>query len=206
MDPAEVNEPQSLMEGCHKSKMKVSNAYDNKTILTPQSRGYCSLRMNQDMKVDSNYFEIEILVLDNITGVCLGVTRSHYPLDSIIGFGEGSIGYHTEDGGVYKNELVGQTVVRGPRLEPPLLKGDILGCGINFNTVDDGYVEVWFTIKTKRNGLEKSVNISPQKVDQFENSGFYPMIGIKCSGNGSVAAVKYLGHCKTDADFSKLSM
>ena len=186
--------------------MKVLNSDHTGAILTPQSRGYCSLRMNQEMNRDSNYFEIEILDLDNITGVCLGITHSLYPLDSIIGFGEGSIGYCAEDGGVYKNELVGQKVVRGPRLEPPLLKGDVLGCGINFNTDVDGYVEVWFTIKTTRNRHEKSVIISPQKVDQFENSGFYSMIGIKCSGKcGSVASVKYLGHCKADTpDFSKL--
>ena len=188
--------------------MRALNLYDNDAILTPQSRGYCSLRMNQEMNPGSNYFEIEILDLDNITGVCLGVTRSRYPLDSIIGFGEGSIGYSAEDGGVYKNEFVGQKVVRGPRLEPPLLKGDVLGCGINFNPDVDGYVEVWFTIKTTRNRRQKSVIISPQKMDLFENSGFYPMIGIKCSGKyGSVAAVKYLGHCKADIpNFSKWSI
>ena len=194
------------MEGCHRSKMRVSDTYDNNTILMPQGLGYCSLRMNREMNVDSNYFEIEILVLDNITGVSLGVTPSLYPLDSIIGFGEGSIGYCAEDGGVYKNEFVGQKVVQGPRLEPPLLKGDVLGCGINFNTVEDGYVEVWFTIKTTRNHHEKGIIIWPQKV--FENSGFYPMIAITCSGKyGSVAAVKYLGHCKADTpDLSKLSI
>ena len=160
--------------------MRVLNSYDNDAILRPQGNGYCSLRMNQEMNSDSNYFEIEIRDLDNITGVSLGVAHVLYPLDSIIGLGEGSIGYCAEDGGVYKNEFVGQKVVRGPRLEPPLLEGDVLGCGINFNTVEDGYVEVWFTIKTKRNGREKRIIISPQKVDQFENSGFYPMIGIKC--------------------------
>ena len=196
------------MEGRHRFKMKVLDLDDKGAILKPQGNGYSSLRMNQEMRLDSNYFEIEILDLDNITGVCLGVARALYPLDSIIGFGEGSIGYCAEDGGVYKNEFEGQKLVRGPRLEPPLLKGDVLGCGINFNTNVDGYVEVWFTIKTKRNGREKSVIISPQKVDHFENSGFYPMIGIKCSVKyGSVAAVKYHGHCKADTpNISKLSI
>ena len=149
--------------------------------------------MNKPMTKEWNFFEVEILEEGIRCDVAIGIAHSHFPLRSMPGLVSNSIGYHAEDGTAYYD--AGEISTRGPSCR----RGDIMGCGINFCTKDNQYVEVWFTRRSAKDGIEK-VAIFPQRMDfAEENEGgvFHSVVSLKRDTVLSTATterVRYLGH------------
>ena len=80
-----------------------------------------------------------------------------------------------------------------------------MGCGIDFSMSEDQYVEVWFTRRSKEDGIEK-IAITPQRIDFTDGDGhstFHPVISSqrdeRLSHPSSGGRVRYLGHSQRNA-------
>ena len=135
--------------------------------------------MKQAINEKWNYFEVEIThsVEDGEIGIGLG--HKNYPLSNMPGWGNHSIGYHADDGGLYHDCGVPQL------FGPTCTTGDRMGCGVDFSPREDGHVNVWFTKNDK-------VVFYPQTVDLpvDSESKFYPLICMQGTGQ----EVQYVGH------------
>ena len=124
-----------------------------------------------------NYFEVKIAHLDVLGAVGIGVGRKGYPLDQMPGFRPLSVGYHSEEGTLHHGSSKGQAF--GPVCEI----GDVMGCGVDFEGMDDDrIVTVWFSKNGELAG-------APTRT-ALPKTGFCPLIGILTPKD----AVKYLGH------------
>ncbi len=80
---------------------------------------YCMDRTN-------HYFEMEILNSGREGWLAIGVAKTTYPLHRHPGWNKGSVGYHADNGHLYKEK--GQ----GEPFGPACTEGDVMGCGIRF--------------------------------------------------------------------------
>lgn len=154
-----------------------------------KGNGFCGVRMNEAMSEYSNYFEVMLKepADDGVIGIGLGPSK--YRMSVMPGWKDGSIGYHSDDGGLYCQKA------RAEIHSATYKKGDVMGCGIDCTTAGDGYVSVWFT-KNDR------LVMYPQNLDVPQSSKLYPMIGMSTSGH----YIEYLGPSKKippDRDASK---
>lgn len=74
-----------------------------------------------------HYFELEIVDSGTNGWIAIGLAKSTYPLTKHPGWCEGSVGYHADNGHLYKER--GQ----GDPFGSLCSTGDIMGCGIRFN-------------------------------------------------------------------------
>ena len=78
----------------------------------------------------NHYFEMEILSSGKEGWLAIGLAKATYPLHRHPGWNSGSVGYHADNGQLYKE--VGQGVPFGPSCT----EGDRMGCGILFPASD----------------------------------------------------------------------
>ncbi|XP_042238419.1 SPRY domain-containing protein 3-like [Homarus americanus] len=121
---------------------------------------------------DHSYFEIEILDMGVQGSISLGLCSAKYPLHKLPGWAVDSVGYHADDGRLYKARPRG--VVFGPRCGA----GDRMGCGVKYDQLslesDPSSVPVFFT----KNGKELGsimVRVPP--------GGLYPCVGLAAAGD-----------------------
>jgi hypothetical protein len=127
---------------------------------------------------ERNFFEVEITA-EGANGVfAVGIGPKKYPLTVMPGWIEDSFGYHA-NGNLFIEQ--GDTPIKGPRCT----KGDHMGCGLDFSTVEEGYVQVWFT----KNGR---LACWPEKVPFHAKLALYPIISVGSSGE----VVHYCAHGK----------
>ena len=74
----------------------------------------------------NHYFELEILDTGQNGWIAIGLAKSTYPLTKHPGWCEGSVGYHADNGQLYKEK--GQ----GEPFGTVCTVGDIMGCGVRF--------------------------------------------------------------------------
>ena len=80
----------------------------------------------EPLSLTNHYFELKILDSGGEGWIAIGVGKSTYPLNRHPGWNAGSVGYHADNGHLYKGK--GQ----GDQFGPPCGVGDIMGCGIRF--------------------------------------------------------------------------
>ena len=116
------------------------------------------------------YFEVEICSRATNKAIAIGLASRTHPVNQWIGWCKGSIGYHSDDGRLFKESNFGHS------FGPKAYTGDIVGCGAHFNHVCYSDVtnchgktklEVYFTINGALVNTQK-VTIPP--------GGFYPTI------------------------------
>lgn len=123
------------------------------------------------LRVDSNYFEIEII--DSGLGrIAIGLVPSKHPLDQYPGWVPESIGYHAGEGRLYKGTPKG--VIFGPKCET----GDRLGCGVKFERLSRQdnlrvVADVFFT----KNGKEIG-----STAFYWPPCGLFPAVGLRSLG------------------------
>ena len=80
----------------------------------------------------NHYFEMEILSAGKEGWLALGLAKATYPLHRHPGWNKGSVGYHADNGHLYKEKGHGEP------FGPTCTEGDVMGCGIHFspNAVD----------------------------------------------------------------------
>lgn len=116
---------------------------------------------------EQSYFEVEILDHGANRCIAVGLVPYHYPLNAQPGWRANSVGYHADDGRLYKG--AGHGTPFGPKCR----KGDRMGCGIRFEDRQDQYAIVFFT----RNGSE----IGKTKV-KLPPGGLHPAVGMHSEG------------------------
>lgn len=80
----------------------------------------------EPLTLTNHYFELKILDSGRDGWIAIGIGKSTYPLNRHPGWNAGSVGYHADNGHLYKGK--GQ----GDMFGPPCGVGDIMGCGIRF--------------------------------------------------------------------------
>ena len=97
----------------------------------------------------SCYFEVEICSRAENKAIAIGLASRTHSTTQWIGWSENSIGYHTDDGKLFKESSAGQS------FGPKVYSGDTIGCGARLNKVcvadlvnsnKRTKVEVYFTI------------------------------------------------------------
>ena len=74
----------------------------------------------------SHYFEVEIVEEGSLGAVAIGLGKTTYPLHRHPGWNPGGVGYHADDGKLFKGR--GQ----GDPFGPKCTAGDRMGCGVQF--------------------------------------------------------------------------
>lgn len=78
----------------------------------------------------NHYFELEILDVGKEGWIAIGLAKNTYSLTKHPGWCEGSVGYHADNGQLYKEK--GQ----GDPFGPECHAGDLMGCGIRFPIIN----------------------------------------------------------------------
>ena len=132
--------------------------------------------LDSPMSTQWNYFEIEILNSGEFREIGIGLGPLDYNLGLMPGWGKYSIGYHADDGRLFVS-----TKIR-PVYGPDCCKGDTMGCGVDFDNQEPGYVTVWFT----KNGEL----VGPPETFSCRRNELYPLIGLSSLNE----SVRYTGH------------
>ncbi|XP_067655454.1 SPRY domain-containing protein 3-like [Haliotis asinina] len=121
---------------------------------------------------EDNYFEIEIIDTGLFGNIGVGLVPCRYTLDAQPGWKPFSVGYHADDGKLYKACGFGKAF--GPKCHV----GDRIGCGIKYSIsdIESGSpltAKVFFT----RNGKELGTVAVP-----VPPGGLYPAVGLHSEG------------------------
>lgn len=106
------------------------------------------------------YFEVEIKQKSKDTAIAVGFSTSEASLERLPGWETHSWGYHGDDGKMFFGEHSGRNY------GPTFGTGDVIGCGVNFNTC-----QAFFT----KNGQDLGTCFRELKKDRT----LYPTIGMK---------------------------
>ncbi|XP_047736984.1 SPRY domain-containing protein 3 isoform X2 [Hyalella azteca] len=91
---------------------------------TGNGRGIGVFVSEQTITTENSYFELTILNTDMFGAVSIGVCHDTYPLNKMPGWDKDSLGYHGDDGMLYRGNALGY------RFGPRCGKNDRMGCGI----------------------------------------------------------------------------
>ncbi|XP_077863669.1 uncharacterized protein LOC144348043 [Saccoglossus kowalevskii] len=121
---------------------------------------------------EQSYFEIEILDQGELGAITMGLVPEGYKLPHQPGWREYSVGYHADDGKLYKESSTGTPF--GDKCHT----GDVMGCGIKFNQMKYGdsaqkTLPVFFT----KNGKEVGTVVC-----ELPTNGWFPAIGLNSVG------------------------
>jgi hypothetical protein len=84
----------------------------------------------------NHYFELEIIDCGNVGAIAIGLAKTTYPLNRHPGWNQGAVGYHADDGKMFKEKGMGEP------FGPLCTTGDTMGCGVRFSSLlDDGFYE-----------------------------------------------------------------
>ena len=156
------------------------------SVYSVAGRGLAArIKMNEAMSEFWNYFELEILSPGEKCCIGIGVGPCDSRLHGQPGWTVQTFGYHADDGYLYNQSGYGLP------FGPTCIKGDIMGCGIDYEgAATTGYVRLWFTKNSTLVGSPVKAIVPPK--------GFYSLIGMHYTGE----AVKYLGHSQQKTPYS----
>lgn len=97
--------------------------------LEKQDVGIAQAKIRLDQT--NHYFEMEIVNCGKEGWLAIGLGKSTYPLHRHPGWNKGSVGYHADNGQLYKERGVGE------EFGPQCTAGDVMGCGIQFPVSTD---------------------------------------------------------------------
>ena len=175
-----------MMDSTTKVKLDVCNTWPRSTPIGPGWARYSNLKLVDSKIVHSStqmkkrlpvgfaqasfpltgknsYFELEICSREMAKAIAIGLAPRTHPNNQWIGWCKSSIGYHCDDGRLFKESNFGQNF--GPKANA----GDTIGCGARFNQlcyldVVSGHgkvkIEVYFTLNGALLGTQK-VTIPP---------------------------------------------
>lgn len=147
------------------------------------SRGVGGIQsLLQPMSPEFSYYEVTMKSFGTSAGgaIAVGLARRDYPLDELPGWEKGSVGWHSDDGGIYIENKKAQQCSQGR-------VGDIIGCGIDFaarekkspdweldiserEERDSNIAEVFFT----RNG-----KLMVKETIEEPLGGLFPIVGMQ---------------------------
>lgn len=131
----------------------------------------------------NHYFELEILDSGRNGWIAIGLGKSTYSLTKHPGWCEGSVGYHADNGHLYKEK--GQ----GDPFGPLCSVGDIMGCGVRFN---EGIITTTFSeIDSDREEEEEEPIDSNFMFEIGEDDDYYDEFDIDPSFIGGFEAAGF---------------
>ena len=92
---------------------------------------------NFQISPTNHFFELEILDAGAIGAIAIGLAKTTYPLNRHPGWNPGAVGYHADDGKMFKEKGMGEA------FGPTCTTGDTMGCGVRFSNTSDysGYYD-----------------------------------------------------------------
>lgn len=115
---------------------------------------------NFPISLRNHYFELEILEGGVEGAIAIGLGSIRYPLHRHPGWNSGGVGYHADDGQLFKGVGIGKAF--GPKCSA----GDKMGCGVKFSIEDDD----WET-ESIESGSDYKVEEIAMDSDETESSG-----------------------------------
>ena len=115
---------------------------------------------NFPISLQNHYFELEILENGVEGAIAIGLGSISYPLHRHPGWNSGGIGYHADDGQLFKGVGIGKAF--GPKCSA----GDKMGCGVRFSVEDDN----WET-ESIESGSDYRAEEIPMDSEDTESSG-----------------------------------
>jgi hypothetical protein len=169
------------------SEMEPTNGIQRITIHTQQD---CSIQSNVPLlprqlhmsssglgQVDECFYQVKILRKSNPdTTIGIGYATCPYPPFRLPGWDPQSIGYHSDDGAVFLND-----VDFGSPCGPELHEGDTLGIGYRVQSLASGYHITFYFI---HNGNKLPIEFP---ASDFHPSMLYPTIG--CDGEAEIELI-----------------
>lgn len=175
-----------MMDSTTKLKLDICNTWPKSTPIGPGWARYSNLKLVDSkivhsstqtkkrlpvgfaqtsfpLTIKNSYFEVEICSREMNKAIAIGLAPRTHPNNQWIGWCKGSIGYHCDDGRLFKESNFGQNF--GPKASA----GDTIGCGARFNQlcyldIVSGHgkmkIEVYFTLNGALLGTQK-VTIPP---------------------------------------------
>ena len=129
------------------------------------------------------YYELEILDTGGDCAIGIGAASATYPLTHQPGWGADSIGYHGDDGCVFRTSGTGES------FGPSWKRQDVIGLGIRSTLASvkpDSELQVYFA----RNGQE----LGHLTMD-IPATGLFPTIGLHSKGAKVKVSMSTSGHC-----------
>ena len=131
---------------------------------------------------ECDYFEVKILKQTKAIGI--GLAGENYDLLHFPGWDEESIGFHTDDGGLFHES--GTPTIKDFSDKPK--EGDTIGCGVIYSAeLELGKVKVFFTCNGRKIG-------SPVPVSRPRKGTFFALIAIQHFGDRVQVAIGPRSH------------
>lgn len=86
---------------------------------------------NFQISPTNHYFELEIIDSGAGGAIAIGLAKTTYPLNRHPGWNPGAVGYHADDGKMFKEKGMGED------FGPLCTAGDTMGCGVRFSVYED---------------------------------------------------------------------
>ena len=118
----------------------------------------------QAFSSEMQYFEVEVLNYGKECRIAIGVVSKHHSLDSILGWSQSSLAYHTHAGHLYKSSK--EVNYFGPVAHI----GDRIGCGYVVDLCNPNVCSIFFTL----NGFTIGHHVKCPVL----SGGYYPAIGL----------------------------
>mmetsp|Transcript_26367 Transcript_26367/g.67237 ORF Transcript_26367/g.67237 Transcript_26367/m.67237 type:complete len:593 (-) Transcript_26367:1412-3190(-) len=130
-------------------------------------RGFCAVRTSTPCPTDVTvyYFEMSITAVSDAHEHCecsIGLSSSQFDTTHPVGWDRGTYGYHGDDGHKFGERGFGEPYANR------MLKGDVIGCGVNFSTQ-----EIFYT---------KNGEFIGPAFDVLPDSPFYPSFSVRLKG------------------------
>ena len=116
------------------------------------------------------YFEVEILNLGELKAVAIGAACKGYSAESVPGWRQNSVAYHTDSGHLHHASGMGK------KFGPLAHKGDVIGCGV---VLADSNYRKYCSIFFTRNGVPIGYRVQAATPEH----GFYPTVGLVSPGD-----------------------
>ena len=171
-DEATTPFPDSLSISDKSNFIKISGKYvaryHQDDISVNQGNNVGSVRSSNPIPstCSIHYFEMTVLNAGKKGAIGIGLTRKGSRLNHMPGWSKETVGYHGDNGLVYLGTKLNE---RGIEYGPIFGKGDVVGCGIDFDSNT-----VFFT----RNGISFGI---VELGFALQNKHWYPTIGLHSS-------------------------
>ncbi|XP_070196653.1 uncharacterized protein [Littorina saxatilis] len=129
------------------------------------------------------YFEMEIVKVSVKKHIGIGLCHPHYPINQMMGWRQGSVGYHADNGKLYDNSSTGIAPNKNTEEDTTFKEGDVVGCGIvmqNVKLQPDGSFQPQqkLTVYFTKNGIR-----THERPFEYRSEGIYPGVNLHYEGD-----------------------
>ena len=137
-----------------------------------------SAQANFQISPTNHYFELEIVDAGSIGAVAIGLAKTTYPLNRHPGWNPGAVGYHADDGKLFKEKGMGSA------FGPSCTTGDTMGCGVRFTPSSDYEEYMEENDSSSETSLPEEVQFADQYLSDNSDDDYEDYFGFGGLGGG----------------------